>query len=76
MEQPSGSVGIHRLSVSSNISTTLLLDDDYISFLDDVKKRLKVAQLRVATMVNTHVIKFYWQLDSDILHMRVLGTFV
>jgi len=54
----------------NNVSTSLLLDKDYTIFLDDVKKRLKTAQLRTASAVNTHVIRFYWQLGSDILKMQ------
>lgn len=51
--------------------TNLHLDGDYAVFLNEIKQRLKVAQLRAASVLNTHVIQFYWQLGSDILRMQV-----
>lgn len=58
--------------MNQDFSTSLHLDKDYVSFFNEVKNRLKVTQLRVANVVNTHVIEFYWQLGSDILHMQSL----
>jgi predicted nuclease of restriction endonuclease-like (RecB) superfamily len=46
------------------------LDNDYVSFFNEIEARLKVAQLRAAIAVNTHVIQFYWQLGNDILHIQ------
>lgn len=50
----------------------MTLEEDYINFLNSVKDRLKVTQLRVANMVNSHVIQFYWKLGSDILQMQAI----
>jgi len=56
--------------MNSSASTSLLLDKDYTCFLNDIKKRLRTAQLRAASVVNTHVIQFYWQLGRDILRVQ------
>lgn len=45
-------------------------DKDYAEFLNSLKARLKVAQLRAASSVQTHLLQFYWQLGSDILEMQ------
>ncbi len=52
---------------------SLKLDKDYANFLNDVKNRLRIAQLRAASAVNTQMIQFYWQLGSDILQMQSTG---
>lgn len=57
-------------NMNNNLSTPLILDKDYTTFLNKIKNRLKTAQLRAASMVNAHVIQFYWQLGSDILRMQ------
>jgi len=48
----------------------LKLDQDYTAFLNDIKKRLKLTQLKVAHTVNLEVITFYWQLGKDILQIQ------
>lgn len=54
----------------ANIIGELSSDKDYASFLDTLKSKLKTAQLRAASAVNTQLIQFYWQLGADILHMQ------
>ena len=49
---------------------SLKLDRDYAHFLNTIKDRLKVAQLRVANSVNLEVIKFYWHLGKDIVQIQ------
>lgn len=53
------------------LSTSLITDKNYISFLNEIKQRLKITQLRAANAVNAHIIRFYWQLGNDILRMQM-----
>ena len=46
---------------------SLHLDQNYKQFLKAIKERLKTAQLRAAQAVNTELIRFYWELGSDLL---------
>ena len=46
---------------------SFLIDNEYLNFVDSIKSRLKSAQLRTASAVNTEAIKFYWSLGKDIL---------
>jgi len=46
---------------------SLHLDQHYKQFLKAIKERLKTAQLRAAQSVNTELIRFYWELGSDLL---------
>jgi predicted nuclease of restriction endonuclease-like (RecB) superfamily len=57
--------------MNRDLSTSLILDKDYTVFLNEVKTRLKNAQLRAAKAVNTHVIQFYFQLGNDILRLQL-----
>ena len=59
---------IKAFRVTNNI--ILKLDKDYASFLQNIKERLKFAQLKVANRVNTEVIIFYWQLGKDIVRIQ------
>lgn len=49
----------------ANKKDSLRLDKNYTSFLNDIKDRLKAAQIRAALAANSELIKFYWQLGSD-----------
>lgn len=42
------------------------LDKDYLNFLDDIKTKLKNAQIRAALAVNKELINFYWCLGIDL----------
>lgn len=59
--------------MNKELMNSLKLDKDYANFLNDVKNRLRIAQLRAASAVNTQMIQFYWQLGSDILQMQSTG---
>lgn len=48
----------------------LHLDQDYLDFMIDIKNRLKIAQLRAASLVNTEVLNFYWELGNDIVKIQ------
>lgn len=51
----------------NNNDSALHLDKEYIAFVDSIKDRLKIAQLRAASAVNTEALCFYWSLGKDIL---------
>lgn len=44
----------------------LHLDKNYLSFLDDIKNRLKTAQIRASLAVNKELIRFYWELGHEL----------
>ncbi|MCU0526057.1 MAG: PDDEXK nuclease domain-containing protein [Elainella sp. Prado103] len=44
-----------------------LLSDDYETFLQDVKERIRNAQVRAALAVNRELILLYWQIGQEIL---------
>jgi len=49
---------------------SLKLDQGYTNFLNAIKDRIKVTQLKLAHSVNLELIKFYWGLGKDIVHMQ------
>lgn len=46
------------------------LDDNYHHFLKQVKDRLKTTQIRAALAANNELIKFYWQLGTDLIKQQ------
>ncbi len=40
---------------------------DYATLLEDVKRRIREAQIRAAVSVNTELVLLYWSIGSDIL---------
>lgn len=56
---------------------SLHLDKDYMDFFSTIKNRLKTAQIRAALAANSELIKFYWELGSDLIEkqkMQKWGT--
>ncbi len=49
---------------------SLHIDHDYIALINAIKERLKTAQLRAASLVNTELLKVYWELGHDILKIQ------
>jgi len=49
----------------------LHLDNDYLNFLDDIKNRLKTAQIRASLAVNKELIHFYWSLGKDLIEKQM-----
>lgn len=47
-------------------SDSFMSDKDYLKWLFDLKKRIRVAQLKAAINVNVEMLKFYWGLGKDI----------
>lgn len=48
----------------------LSLDENYKNFLTEIKNRLKTAQIRAALAANSELIKFYWQLGSNLIEKQ------
>lgn len=49
---------------------SLHLDAEYVAFVESIKSRLKIAQLRAANAVSHEAIKFYWGLGHDVLAIQ------
>ena len=49
---------------------SLSLDGNYKDFLQGIKERLKKAQIRAALAANTELVRFYWQLGSDLVEQQ------
>lgn len=49
----------------------LHLEPSYMQFIAETKKRYQFAQLKAASIVNTEVIQFYWQLGKDIIEKQI-----
>lgn len=47
-------------------SDSFMVDKNYVKWLSDLKKRIRVAQLKAAVKVNEEMLKFYWSLGEDI----------
>lgn len=49
---------------------SLTLDSNYREFLTNIKARLKTAQIRAALAANVELVRFYWQLGSDLIKQQ------
>ena len=49
---------------------SLHLDQNYKHFLTNIKDRLKTAQIRAALAANSELIKFYWELGTDLIEKQ------
>ena len=49
---------------------SLHLDQNYKHFLTNIKGRLKTAQIRAALAANSELIKFYWELGTDLIEKQ------
>lgn len=47
-------------------SDSFMADKNYVKWLSDLKKRIRVTQLKAAVKVNEGMLKFYWSLGEDI----------
>lgn len=48
-----------------------LATDEYVAWIEDVKKRIKRSQLKAAVKVNDAVLDLYWSLGKDIVEKQV-----
>lgn len=46
-----------------------ILDKDYINWIKELSKRYRNSQLKVAIKVNSEMLRYYWNLGSDIVSM-------
>jgi hypothetical protein len=46
------------------------LPSDYQAFLDDLKSRIRTAQIRAALAVNRELIQLYWEIGRGIVHKQ------
>ena len=51
-------------------SDSFMADKNYVAWLSDLKKRIRVAQLKAAINVNVEMLKFYWSLGEDICNKQ------
>ena len=49
---------------------SFMADKNYVAWLSDLKKRIRVAQLKAAINVNVEMLKFYWSLGEDICNKQ------
>ena len=47
-------------------SESFMADKNYVKWLSDLKRRIRIAQLKAAVSVNVEMLKFYWSLGEDI----------
>lgn len=50
--------------------STLHLDKDYVFFFNELKKRLKTAQIKAALAANAEQIQFYWETGNAIIEQQ------
>lgn len=52
-----------RMATSHDVKT----DSDYVSWIDDLKRRYRQTQIKAAVKVNSTLLLFYWQLGRDLV---------
>jgi hypothetical protein len=45
----------------------LIIDEDYVALINDIKRQVKSAQLKAHRAVNTQLIKLYWSIGKELL---------
>ena len=45
-------------------------DDSYVSFLNDLKQRIRTAQIKAVLAVNKELVLLYWKIGQDILQRQ------
>jgi predicted nuclease of restriction endonuclease-like (RecB) superfamily len=45
----------------------LIIDEDYVSLINDIKKQVKSAQIKAHRAVNTELITMYWSIGKELL---------
>ena len=57
-------------SLKKNVSKVLHLDTEYVHFFNELKIKLKTAQIRAALSVNIEQIYFYWEMGKSIIYYQ------
>lgn len=47
-----------------------LIDNSYRIWLEDIKRKIKTAQLKLAVTANTQLIELYWELATNIIQKQ------
>jgi predicted nuclease of restriction endonuclease-like (RecB) superfamily len=55
---------------STRSNSALFLPTGYKEFLEEIKKRIREAQLRASLSVNTELVKLYWSIGKSILEKQ------
>jgi hypothetical protein len=50
--------------------SSLTIPVGYREFIEEIKKKVREAQLRAGTSVNTELVKIYWTIGKSILESR------
>ena len=45
---------------------SFMANKNYVKWLSDLKKRIRIAQLKAAVRVNEEMLKLYWSMGEDI----------
>ena len=53
-------------------SESFMSDKNYVNWLSDLKKRIRIAQVKAAINVNVEMLKLYWDLGEDICKKQKL----
>lgn len=56
---------------TSNNITSLINDDEYRQWIQDISKRFRQQQVKAAVHINTDRLEFYWALGRDICEMNI-----
>ena len=51
----------------SETGTSLIVDNEYVDLLNDLKTQIKTAQIKAHRAVNTELIKLYWTIGKELL---------
>ena len=49
------------------MTSDLLADKEYVTWLRQIKAKVRAAQIKAAVSVNTELLGFYWLLGSEIV---------
>ena len=55
-------------------SYDILIDEEYLNWVHDIKQRFQSAQIKAAVKVNSELLLFNWQLGRDLVERRAEET--
>jgi len=55
-------------------NTTLQIDNEYKSFFQEIKRKIKASRLQAALVVNQEVINFYWEIGKMIIEKQKISN--
>jgi predicted nuclease of restriction endonuclease-like (RecB) superfamily len=47
-----------------------MIDEDYSTWLKELKNKVRIIQIKTAVKVNSEMLRFYWELGADIIHKQ------